>query len=71
MIKLCSFYYIECSLFQQCLTREWFGIVVSHHVISRAPLDNQLFGINIVFDEEVLDVDVFGGAGGAEDTILL
>ena len=55
---------------KKILSRKWFGIVVSIHLFSGTPLDIQLFPINLVFDEEISDIDVLGAPGGAENIIL-
>ena len=63
---------VEYGLSELCkfLTRQGLGAIVSYHVISGSPLHNQFFRVDLVFDEVISNIDMFGAPGGAEYSIL-
>ena len=54
----------------ELVTCQRLGVVISNHLISRTPFDNNFLGLDLILDEVISDIDVFGASSGTKCAIL-
>ena len=45
-------------------------MVISDHLIGMAPFDNDFFGLDLILNEVISDINMFGTSGGTKYAIL-
>ena len=54
----------------ELVTCQRLGVVISNHLIGRAPFDNDFLGLDLILDKVISDIDVFGASSGTKYAIL-